>query len=170
METKQMSHLEFREACYRNLAVCQMLLNTYSASSKTTHKKSILHKTYYLGGYVIEFAIKYSLFSHLKKSIRLTNVYEWENKEWHNHDFSKLKNIATKNGLIYSQDIPFLGNRTNLSEHTLNLIDNWDVQIRYSLKLNKSKHTKRIGLSIQNLTEYIECVQQITDLITTKYK
>lgn len=167
MKKEELSYLEFRKACFRNLEICQILLNSYEICNKENERQSILHKVYYLGGYVIEFAIKFSLFSHLKSKINVSNVYEWENKDWKDHNFQKLKNIATSHNLSYSQDIPFLGNTSNLSKETLNLIQNWDVQIRYSLTLNKTN--KSIKLNFKELLDYFKCIEKITNQITTKY-
>lgn len=166
MSNKTLSYLEFRKAALRNISVCEILLKTYD-KEKQINKKQILIKTFYLGGYVIEFLYKFALFSHLN----LTNtddVYNFRDqefqKQWRVHNFVQLNILCLNEGLIFSSDIPFLGNNS-LNKNVNNLFNAWDVQIRYSLNLSKTK----IELDYNDLSKYIETIKDISTKINSIY-
>ena len=62
---KHLSYLEFRKSALRNIHVCKVLLEESQKEKVLAKKQQLLHKIFYLGGYVIEFMYKFALFSHL---------------------------------------------------------------------------------------------------------
>ena len=166
MESKVISYLEFRRAAYRNLAVCEILLKKYDSETPVM-RKHILYKTYYLGGYVVEFLYKFSLFSHLNLN-HTQDVYKCKNldfqKRWRVHDYAKLNVLCEDEGLIFSSDIPFLGNKT-LNKNIEKLFDAWDVQIRYSINLSR----KKVDLQYSVIVKYIETIKDINNKINSIY-
>jgi len=163
---KYLTYLEFRTGYYRNLTVCKNLLESLN-NCQQRDSEYIKHKTYYLAGYIIEFCYKFALFSHLKLK-KTENIYSFGNegfkKKWKEHSFGKLQNICSEEKLLFSQDIPFFGSPI-ADKDVKKLIENWDVQIRYSLNLTNSK----IELEKDTLRKLINELQIIADKITSKY-
>lgn len=166
MSSKTISYLEFRKAAIRNITVCEILLKTYN-SEKPINQRQILYKTYYLGGYVIEFLYKFSLFSHLNIG-QFDDVYKFKNQEfqskWKVHNYDQLNFLCEKEGLKFSSDIPYLGNNLPNKKVT-ELFDAWDVQIRYSLNLGK----KNVELTYDDLNTFIETIKEINKKINSIY-
>lgn len=160
-------YTDFRTASFRNLIVCKELLSILS-TCESKNKQQILHKIYYLSGYIIEFCYKFALFSGLNIS-KFENISDFGEKEfkekWKHHSFSKLKNICIESKVIFSADIPYLGNN-NIDKKVKYLIESWEVQIRYSLKL--SKHPIA-NLSQNDIINLVELCEEILNKITTKY-
>lgn len=167
MSNKVLSYLEFRKAAYRNISVCEILLKTYDSENNNVVKKQILFKTFYLGGYVIEFLYKFSLFSHLNISVN-DDVYKFRDnefqKKWKVHNFDHLNDLCENEGLKFSTDIPYFGNNI-LNKNVAKLIDAWDVQIRYSLVLSK----KSIILEYEDLQLYLKTIKDINKKINLLY-
>ncbi|MDR6158076.1 hypothetical protein QF023_001592 [Chryseobacterium sp. SLBN-27] len=132
-------YTDFRLAGYRNLHTCKELLSILD-SCDARKKKQILHNIYYLSGYIIEFCYKFALFSGLKASkFQDLGTFKDESfrKKWRDHSFERLKNICTEYKIVFSADIPYLGNNS-IDKNLKELIRNWDVQMRYSIKLTKN--------------------------------
>ncbi|MET3025685.1 hypothetical protein ABXT06_03310 [Flavobacterium sp. UW10123] len=169
MSDKTLSYTEFRKAAIRNINVCEILLKTYE-TEKLVNQKQILYKTFYLGGYVIEFLYKFSLFSHLSLDSN-ENVYNYGDldfqKKWKVHNFDQLNILCQNEGLTFSTDIPYFGT-TSLDKKVIKLFDSWDVQIRYSLNLSK-KGIKQIDLEYNEITKYIETIKDINKKITSRF-
>lgn len=166
MSNKPISYLEFRKAAIRNIAACDILLKNYHELKPAT-QKHILHKIYYLGGYVVEFLYKFSLFSHLNLS-HTEDVYKFKDtdfqKKWKVHDYRQLNNLCEKEGLKFSTDIPFFGNNT-LNKNIATLFDGWDVQIRYSQNLCK----REIELRHEDLIVFLSVIKDINNKINSTY-
>ncbi len=167
MSNKILSYLEFRKAAYRNLSVCEILLKMYDVENNKIVKNHILFKTFYLGGYVIEFLYKFSLFSHLNVSIT-QDVYDYRTsdfqKKWKVHNFDHLSNLCQDEGIRFSTDIPYFGNNIQ-NKNVAKLIEAWDVQIRYSLVLSR----KDVILNYVDLKHYVEIIKDINKKINTQY-
>lgn len=166
MSSRPLSYIEFRKAAIRNINVCEILLKSYSIE-KPVVQKQILFKTYYLGGYVLEFLYKFSLFSHLSLDYN-DDVYHYRNQEfqkkWKVHNFDQLNILCQDEGLKFSTDIPYFGT-SSLDKNVNKLFDAWDVQIRYSLSLSK----KGIDLEYNDLVKYIEIIKEINYKINSKF-
>lgn len=164
--SKTLNYCEFRNASYRNLTVCKELLKLLQ-TCEAKDEKYILHKTYYLSGYIIEFCYKFALFSHLGLS-KTENVYkhgdEGFQKKWTEHSFSKLQSICEENNLKFSNDIPFLGAKIQ-HKNVEKLIKSWDVQIRYSLNIKNNQ----IELNRHNLIDLIAQLEEIVNKINSKF-
>ena len=78
---------------------------------------------------------------------------------------SKLKNICIESKVIFSADIPYLGNN-NIDKKVKYLIESWEVQIRYSIKLSKNPIA---NLSQNDIINLVELCEEILNKITTKY-
>lgn len=164
---RKLSYLDFRKAALRNIHACKILLEQSKNENVPAKKQQLLHKVFYLGGYVIEFSYKFALFSHLNLQEN-DNLNKFKDgvfrKKWQVHDFKALANLCEDEKLKFSQDIPFLGNNI-LNKNTKELIECWDVQIRYSLGLGK----KTISLKEEILGDYIKIVTEINSKINDKY-
>ena len=157
---------DFKKASYRNLVVCKELLQILP-TTEARKKTHILHKVYYLSGYIIEFCYKYALFSSLNAS-KYENLDNFKddnfNKKWKHHDFIKLKNVCNDNKVSFSSDIPYIGNNI-INRNVKKLIDSWDVQIRYSINLSKDV----INLNQNDVKELVTLCEEILNKITTKF-
>lgn len=166
MAKNDLKYIDFRTASYRNLNVCKELIERLDVCDEK-NKKSILHKIYYLSGYIIEFSYKFALFHHLGLS-RNQNIYEYgdENfkKKWKDHSFSKLRNLCSEYNLNFSTDIPHFGKKLE-NKTSENLINSWDVQIRYNISLSKNS----IILEELQVRSFVTSIEQILDFITTKF-
>lgn len=164
---KQLSYLDFRKAALRNIHACKVLLEQSKNENVPARKQQLLHKVFYLGGYIIEFSYKFALFSHLNLQEK-DNVNKFKDevfrKKWQVHDFKALASLCENEKLKFSQDIPFLGNNI-LNKDIKELIEGWDVQIRYSLGLGK----KTISLKEEILKDYIKIIIEINTKINDKY-
>ena len=163
------TYMDFLRASYRNLIVCKELLSIMKCCEP--HKKSqILHKVYYLSGYIIEFCYKYALFSSLNAS-KFESIYNFKDEDFKNkwkkdgHNFDKLKNVCSEYKIIFSSDIPYFGNN-KLDEGLYNLIISWNVQIRYSLKLSNNPISK---LNENDVIRFVHLCEDILKKITEKY-
>jgi len=163
---KKLTFPEFRTAGYRNLSVCRELLGSLNACPKRS-KVHVLHKIFYLSGYIIEFSFKYVLFSSLRLK-ESQNLYDYEDdrfrKSWQQHNFDKLRTLINNKRIIISTDIPFIGIKVENKELD-DLIKAWDVQIRYSLGLSNQP----VLLTQQLMTELVDLTEQILNKVTTKY-
>lgn len=169
---KMLVYPDFKEASERNLMVCKKLLELLTSVEQFNKKLEILHKVYYLGGYIIEFCYKYALFSHI--SIQDTNLNKTTNlneykeevkfpKQWKIHKFDILENICSKHDLQFSSDIPFLG-QTNCKE--LNKLKmRWNTEIRYSLKLANQE----IELNEKNIKLFLDKIEEMFIEVNKKY-
>ncbi len=166
MQNKCISYLEFRKAAIRNISICDILLKKYD-SEKSVVQKQILYKTFYLGGYVVEFLYKFSLFSHLNLSSS-DDVYSYRNedfqKKWKVHNFNQLSMLCESEGLKFSTDIPYFGNN-QVNPNVKKIFEAWDVQIRYSLNLSK----KSIDLEYNDLTQFLITIKDIEKKINRLY-
>lgn len=162
---KKLYYTDFRTAGIRNLTTCKYLLRTLLECDAVS-QKHIQHKIYYLSGYIIEFALKFALFSHLGVS-RYQNLYEYLDedfmKKWREHDFQKLKYLCSSQGVNFSSDIPYLGHK--IDQKIENLVKSYDVQVRYSISLAK----QRIELDIDILTDFHNFSDKLFKQITSKY-
>lgn len=160
-------YTDFRTASHRNLVVCKELLNILP-NCDNPKKQRILHKIYYLSGYIIEFCYKFALFHTLKLG-KFEDINDFRDaafrKKWREHNFQKLRNLCDENKIVFSSDIPYLGN--NIKDPKIRtLINCWDVQIRYSINLSK--------LSVGNLCEkeindFVFLMEDILSKTTTKF-
>lgn len=163
---KKLTFPEFRTAGYRNLSVCRELLGSlkYCPERSKTH---VLHKIFYLSGYIIEFSFKYVLFSELKLK-ESENLYTYENeafrKSWQQHNFDRLRLLLNTKKIIISTDVPFLGIKVE-NKVLDELIKAWDVQIRYSLSLSQQP----VVLTQKLMEELVNLTEQILNKVTTKY-
>jgi|GEM_PF-4586118 len=157
---------DFRTAGYRNISVCKELLDSLK-DCPARNKVHILHKIFYLSGYVVEFSFKYILFSSLRLR-ESQNLYEYEDlafrKRWQQHNFDKLRVLLTAKKVIISTDIPFLGNKVD-NRKLDELLKAWDVQIRYSLGLSNNP----VILTQQLMEELVNLTEQILNKVTTKH-
>ncbi|SFI86035.1 hypothetical protein [Myroides guanonis] len=164
--SKHLKYTDFRTASYRNLYVCNHLLDNFDKCNNS-NKQQILHKIYYLSGYIIEFCYKYALFSQLVK-YKTDNIYSIKDsgfqKKWKEHNYRKLESLCQENKIIFSKDIPFLGKK--ITDKNLNdLINNWDVQIRYSLNLT----TSTVNLTQIEMKNLVILIEDILKKTTSKF-
>ena len=85
-------YTDFRTASFRNLIVCKELLSILS-TCESKNKQQILHKIYYLSGYIIEFCYKFALFSGLNIS-KFENISDFGEKEF-KENFSLTKEVIS---------------------------------------------------------------------------
>jgi hypothetical protein len=169
---KTLIYSDFKSASYRNLIVCRELLQ-FLPILEPNIKTEILHKVYYLSGYIIECCYKFALFSHISKNKdfslnKSTNLLEYrkdENfpKKWKTHSFDTLKNLCSENSLIFSSDIPFLGQNKNRELNNLKM--RWNTEIRYSLKLTNQE----VELSEENLQLFLTEIEKMVEKINLLY-
>lgn len=166
MPKNNLNYVDFRKASFRNLSVCKELLERLE-NCESKNKNHILHKIYYLSGYIIEFSYKYALFQHLGLS-KIDNIYNFGDinfkKKWKEHDFLKLRSLCLENNLNFSTDIPYFGSRIENKEIE-SLINSWDVQIRYNLSLAN----KTIILDESQMKNFVFSIEDILNKITTKF-
>jgi hypothetical protein len=160
-------YIDFRSASYRNILVCKELLNLL-LKCESNKKQQIIHKIYYLSGYIIEFCYKFALFHSLKLD-KFENIYLYGSdefkKKWKEHDFQKLKILCNENKVNFSSDIPYFGN-SNIDKKSKSLIDSWNVQIRYSLKLSKPQIS---NITEEDINKFLQIIEEILNKITTKF-
>ena len=163
---KKLNFLEFRTAGFRNLNVCKELV-TCLENCDSARKVNLLHKIFYLSGYVIEFSFKYILFNSLKLG-KFENLYTYRDeafrKKWQQHDFEKLRSLCTECKIHLNTDIPYLGTRIKDKELEA-LLKAWDVQIRYSLVL--SHHA--VVLEESRMRDLVRLIEEILTKVVTKY-
>ncbi|AZA54082.1 hypothetical protein [Chryseobacterium sp. G0201] len=166
MPKNDLKYIDFRTASFRNLNVCKELLERLD-NCESKNKNNILHKIYYLSGYIIEFSYKYALFHHLGLN-KIDNIYNFGDdsfkKKWKDHDFSKLRLLCTDNKLNFSTDIPYFGSKIENKEIE-SLINSWDVQIRYNLSLANNT----IMLDESRIKDFVSSIEDILNKITTKF-
>jgi hypothetical protein len=165
--SKKLTYTDFRTASYRNLTVCKHLLENFEECQQSK-KKQILHKIYYLSGYIIEFCFKYALFSKLVESSS-QNIYEVKDPQfqqrWREHNYCKLSDLCSENKVNFSEDIPYMGKK--ISDKKINsLLLSWDVQIRYSLNLSKST----VDLKEKEIRELVILTEQILNKVNSRFQ
>lgn len=160
-------YTDFITASHRNLAVCKELLSILP-NCDNPKKQRILHKVYYLSGYIVEFCYKYAFFHSLRVN-KYENLNEFRDnefrKKWREHSFQKLRNLCDENKIVFSSDIPYLGSNIADRKNKM-LINSWDVQIRYSIKLSKSL----VGnLCESEITNFVFLMEDILNKTITKF-
>ncbi|MET3128851.1 hypothetical protein ABID42_003970 [Arcicella rosea] len=125
-------------------------------------KKEILHKVFYLGGYIVEFSYKFAFFEAFKLKQELnesddinTFLDDSFRKKWRIHNFDNLNTLCSNNGVTFNQDIPYFGNKQNVIFNKL--VKSWDVQIRYSLAMSR----QYIDLNEGNIRMFVETLEKI---------
>ncbi|MFC0320224.1 hypothetical protein [Olivibacter oleidegradans] len=122
-----MHHIEYRKAAARHLTTCQHLLKDIK-DQKADKKNKLLLNIYYLSGYVIETALSYAFFSHIKHTGHVEEcTYYKEGFKTHTFDV-KVQYILKVNGDLSS--LPFV--RQQLPDRKLNLLyKSWKTDFRY---------------------------------------
>ncbi len=163
-----LNYLDFRTASYRNLNVCKQLLGILENCNEL-QKKEILHKVFYLGGYIVEFSYKFAFFEAFKLKQELNesdDIYTFLDdsfrKKWKTHNFDALNNLCSSYDIKFNQDIPYFGNKQNVIFN--NLVRSWDVQIRYSLAMSRQS----IELNEGNIRMFVETLEKIVSHFHSK--
>lgn len=166
-------YTDFRKASYRNLIVCQELLGVLEKCEPSRYSH-IVHKIYYLGGYIIEYTYKFALFSHLlPKENAKTNIYEYRkeddfDKKWTVHDFNTLRTLCSSCKVKFNTDVPYFGN-TKISKDFRMLLTSWNVQIRYSSNLtNTEEGAPKLDFRKINIQEFVYALRDIVDKFYSK--
>lgn len=128
MYTATWSAMQYREAALKHFDACNCMLK--KLETKKAQKSAILSEVYYLGGYVIECALKYFVLINQGDKVKMYTKSElYDLSIWH-HDLTKLLTTARDT----SEEINFSENRWCA------FTKKWDVQQRYGSRISSNDY------------------------------
>ncbi len=131
LEVKQWSKDTFKRAAQRHYQNCQYIFKLIPTITDASYRNHVVSDCYYIGGYVMECALKYFVMSkhHLTKCY---NLQELESQRLKTHDLHNLIQLATEGSETIDVDWKDLSVETK----------EWSEQVRYDRSFDSLKVTK----------------------------
>ena len=156
-----MDYKEYRKSAIRHLQTCQYLLKDID-SHKTELQKNFLLNVYYLSGYVVETALSYAFFSHIKHKGDVATNIDYKNR-FKTHNFNtKVKVIYEKRGNLSS--VPFVHRKIEDPKLTL-LFNSWSTDFRYCTNDTIKEH----NISEEILRKYLSHLEELLKIILNRF-
>lgn len=157
-----MKYAEYKESAIRHLQTCKYMTKYLNYVFTPKEKFRILCNIYYLGGYVVEGILCYTIFYLIKYDLN-KSVYDLKDfnkcglkfrRDIASHRFdSKIEYVRTNGGVIPSS-LPIIGAKA-VSETVDLMFQEWGTKIRYTAK------DLPFDLTESNVQQFLFTVEEI---------
>lgn len=131
---KLWSRDSFRRAAIRHYLNCQYIFRLIPSISNANYRNHVVSDCYYIGGYVMECALKY----YVMNKLHLTRSYNKSNLDYQKlltHDLHKLVVMATEGSETLDVEWRQLSKLTK----------GWSEEVRYDSSLSNSETAAVVG-------------------------
>lgn len=147
MSNTSWSAIQYKNAALKHFDACENMLKNLNL--KKSQKSAVLSEVYYLGGYVIECALKYFILINQGDKTREYSAQELNDLGlWHH----ELRNLV-----ISARDV---GEEINFTErHWCEFTRRWDVQLRYGSRISSNDYSPIVDFFWKDVLEIYEIIK-----------